>query len=427
MFVLQAPGTSSSAPDWPASARVLFRFCFVYFGLYVLTTTMLVGFLRAPLAPLQDGLVGWVATQVFRFPAPLATMSGSGDKPYDWVHVFCLLVVATGATLLWSVLDRNRTHYVRLHQWLRFVVRFGLGAMLVGYGMVKVIPSQMPAPSLTRLLAPFGHFSPMGVLWSSIGASLPYEIFAGCAEVVAGVLLFVPRTATLGALLALGIAVHVFTLNMTYDVPVKLFSFHLVLLSLLLLAPDASRLVAVLLSPSGADSSPVPGRSRRGYAWIGLAAQLLLGAFFVTAGLLHAVNAWQSYAGGATRSPLYGIWTVDEMWIDGESRPPLTTDPERWRRIVFDNHEVVGLQGMDDTFDFYRAQVDTERGRITLTIIGDPSMSRQLSFDRIADRLTLDGEIDGRHLRLRLSRLDHSTLPLLNRRFRWIQDYPFNR
>ena len=37
-------------------------------------------------------------------------------------------------------------------------------ATMVTYGMIKAIPLQMPAPPLTRLLEPFGNFSPMGVL-----------------------------------------------------------------------------------------------------------------------------------------------------------------------------------------------------------------------------------------------------------------------
>src|SRR4026208_2091617 len=99
---------------------------------------------------------------------------------------------------------------------------------MVAYGMIKAIPLQMPAPGLTRLLEPFGNFSPMGVLWYSVGASRPYEIFAGCAELAAGILICIPRTATLGALICLADAIQIFTLNMSYDVPVKLFSFHLI-------------------------------------------------------------------------------------------------------------------------------------------------------------------------------------------------------
>ena len=72
----------------------------------------------------------------------------------------------------------------------------------------------------------------MGVLWFSIGASPAYEIFIGLAEVGGGLLLFLPATAQLGAMMGLMNSIAIFTLNMTYDVPVKLFSFHLVLMSL---------------------------------------------------------------------------------------------------------------------------------------------------------------------------------------------------
>ena len=87
------------------------------------------------------------------------------------------------------------------------------------YGMSKAVPLQMPFPFLTTLLERYGDFSPMGVLWSSIGASPAYEIFTGCAELLGGVLLIFPRTTTLGALVCLADAIQVFLLNMTYDVP----------------------------------------------------------------------------------------------------------------------------------------------------------------------------------------------------------------
>ena len=66
--------------------------------------------------------------------------------------------------------------------------------------------------------------------------------FAGCAELLGGFLLMFPRTVTLGALICLADLTQIFMLNMTYDVPVKLFSFHLILISLLILAPDVKRL-----------------------------------------------------------------------------------------------------------------------------------------------------------------------------------------
>jgi hypothetical protein len=77
----------------------------------------------------------------------------------------------------------------------------------------------------------------MAVLWLQVGTSHPYEMVLGAIEVVAGALLFVPRTVTLGALVSLAGTGQIFLLNMTYGVPVKILSFHPVLMSALLLAP----------------------------------------------------------------------------------------------------------------------------------------------------------------------------------------------
>ena len=128
---------------------------------------------------------------------------GSGDKMFDWVQTLVLLVLAAAARCCGRFFDRRREHYSRLHRWFRVFVRFSLGSTLISYGSFKLIPLQMPYPPLTRLLEPFGNFSPMGVLWYSIGASRPYEMFTGSVELLCGILLLVPRTQLLGASLAL--------------------------------------------------------------------------------------------------------------------------------------------------------------------------------------------------------------------------------
>jgi UPF0716 family protein affecting phage T7 exclusion len=79
----------------------------------------------------------------------------------------------------------------------------------------------MSYPSFRSQLQPFSAFSPAGILWNSVGASPAYEIFAGVAELAAGLLLMFPQTVTLGALACLADMTQVWMLNMTYDVPVK--------------------------------------------------------------------------------------------------------------------------------------------------------------------------------------------------------------
>ncbi len=438
-----APETVASPlqPDvpvrWNPATLIAFRFCFVYFGLYVLTTQMLGGLIVLPgidVPPLEQlppvrNLTSWVATHLFRVSYPLViTGSGSGDKTFDWVHAFCLLAIAGAATAVWSFVDRSRDHYAGLHKWFHLFLRFSLGSTMVSYGMAKAIPLQMPAPGLTRLLEPFGNFSPMGVLWYSIGAARGYEIFAGCAELAGGVLLFVPRTATLGALICLADAIQIFMLNMTYDVPVKVFSFQLILMSLLVLAPDASRLANVILlnRTAGPSTRPPLLRGRRANRIV-LAAQVVFGVYLIGMGLRGAAQGWTRYGGGAPKSPLYGIWNVDEMIINGQTRSPLITDYGRWRRVVFQNPASMSFQRMNDTFVFQPVTIDVAGRSITLTK-ADKSQSGRFSFERpAADRLILDGNMDGQTVHMQLQLVDRNTFLLVNRGFHWIQEYPFNR
>jgi uncharacterized membrane protein YphA (DoxX/SURF4 family) len=103
--------------------------------------------------------------------------------------------------VVWSFVDRKRSNYELMYAWFRVYIRFALGTVLVRYGSMKLFPSQFPSPAFFTLSEPFGQASPMGLLWTFMGASRPYSIFAGAAEFVSGALLFVPWTEALGALL----------------------------------------------------------------------------------------------------------------------------------------------------------------------------------------------------------------------------------
>lgn len=449
---LQPAQSPSAAPRSHPLSALAFRFCFVYFSLYICFTQMLGTLLVLPVGdfpelgamPPMRSLVTWVARRLFGVSRPLVvTASGSGDKIYDWVQVFCVLSLAILATLGWTAVARNKGPGLGLRKWFRLLVRFAVSATMISYGMVKAIPLQMPAPQLTRLVEPYGNFSPMGVLWYSIGAAPAYESFAGCAELLAGVLLFLPRTALLGALVCLADSIQIFALNMTYDIPVKLFSFHLILLSLFLLAPEAPRLVELLLlnRPAGPSLQPPLMATRRGNR-LAVLCQAVLGAYLFAINLYSAVQGWQKYGGGAVKSPLYGIWNVTQMSIDGQIRSPLLNDYDRWRRVIFQTPTAAAFQRMDDTITSYNAAIDPAAGTIKLTKPAeldwkaglaflkpaDPNWKAGLTFLRpAADQLVLDGEMDGHRLHMQLELFDRQKFLLVSRGFNWIQEYPFNR
>jgi hypothetical protein len=434
----RVPGSPFATPaDWRRLTRVAFRFVFVYFSIYVLTTQMLQAMIPAPFRgfpPLERlrpmlPLLMWTATHVFGVTGTPVVLSGSGDKYLNWIAAAWLLAIALVAAVLWSVADRRRRAYPALFEWFRVFLRFALGASMIGYGFAKVVPLQMPYPQLSRFVEPYGHFSMMGVLWYSIGASPAYEIFVGSAEAAGGILLFLPQTALVGSLLCLIDTIAIFALNMTYDVPVKLFSFHLILMSLFLLAPDAQRVIKVLLlnqSVEPARRRPVVSGWRAQRMLI--LAQAAFGLWLVGTNVMNARQSWYTFGHGAPKPPLYGLWNVDEMTMDGQVRAPLVTDNGRWRRLVVQAPTSLRFQRMDETFADFGAKVDTAAKSIALTKPGDANWRATLRFEEPStDGLVLAGEVDGQKVRMTLSRIDLKSFLLANSGFHWIQERPFNR
>ena len=424
----------TTTAQWSVPARVAFRFCCVYFPLYALFEY---GFPNpvhpwdlpipnpATLWPARQ-VVSWAGAHVFGFKLPLPyTLDFGGDAPFDWVMVFCLAVIAALAACLWSVLDRKRSDYRVAHQWLRLFVRAVLIAMMFAYGFAKVIPNQMRSPLLVTLVQPFGMLVPQQVLWTSIGAAPAYEIFAGCAEVLGGFLLLTPRTTMFGALVCLADTVQVFVLNVAYDVNVKQFSFHLILMALFLLAPDFSRLSNLFLlnRPVAPSTQPQLFLTRRANR-TALAAQIIFGLYFAGLNIHEAWGIWRTEGRGRPEPPLYGIWDVEQFSIDGQVRAPVLTDNERWRRVILEfPWPGATIQRMDDSFAGYGGSIDLSDHTLSLTKPSDKNWRAKLTFEAVAqDQLTLDGEMDGHKIYTHLKLFERNKFAVVNHRIRWIRE-----
>jgi hypothetical protein len=430
-------GDEPPIPHWSLVTRVAFRFLAAYLGLFCLSTQIFGGLFPIPKVDIPDPatlpparqMVFWAASHVFHVTHPLVYKdSGSGDKTFDWVLAFCLLVCAALATAVWSVLDRRRVNYVTLHKWFRLFIRLALASEMILYGTIKAVPLQMPFPYLQTMFEQYGTFTLMGVLWSSIGASRAYEIFAGCAELLGGVLLIVPRTTTFGALICLADIIQVFMLNMTYDVPVKLFSFHLLLMAAFLLAPECSRLANFffLNRTAGPSTQPQLFRAPRANR-IALAVQLGFGLCLLGMNAYSARISWYTYGEGRTKPPLYGIWNVEQFSVDGQIRSALLTDAYRWRRAIFEFSTGMTVQKMDDSLTYHGASINVGANSLALTKFSDKNWKAGFTFQRpAADRLTLDGNMDGHQVHMQLQLVDRNQFRLLKPGFHWIQEYPLS-
>jgi hypothetical protein len=126
---------------------------------------------------------------------------------------------------------------------------------------------------------------------------------------------------------------------------------------------------------------------------------------------------------GAPKSPLYGIWNVEQLAIDGQVRLPVLNDYDRrWRRVIFDFTDRMFFQRWDDSYAGYDVLVDETRRTLALTKGMSRTWTSAFTYERPSpDRLILDGDMDGYHIRAELQLVERDTFRLLNSSFRWIR------
>jgi hypothetical protein len=414
---------------WPQAHLLAFRFTFVYLILYYLPFPFGAipygGRVAQKYESLWQGLVPWVGRHALHLSHEILTCANcSGDTTYDYVRVLCFLGLAFAAMVLWSFLDRSHANYQRIDQWLRLYVRLSVGAAMLMFGAAKIFRMNFQQPNFYKLLEPVGDYSLMGLLWTCMGASRGYSFFVGCLQVFGGILLFVPRLATLGALLGVAVFLNIFALNLGYDLPLKLNSFHILLACFFLVLPEARRLVNFFLLNRAAASSPKTALfdERRLNAGA-LVAQLTLGGILLCSYFYQSHDYEKRTFGAASRQPFYGIWIVDEFALGGKVRPPLLTDETRWRKVVFQFPKEVGIQSMNGSWRAHWLRRDTAKKNFTMENPNDPEKELEFTFSNPDSRsLTLEGSDRGNELLVKLHRVDEKQFALLGGGFHWIND-----
>jgi hypothetical protein len=197
---------------------------------------------------------------------------------------------------------------------------------------------------------------------------------------------------------------------------------HLLALAAFLILPDLRRLIDGLALGRRVEPAEIRPffrslRMRR--------ATLALCALLALAYTAYALNVSCRKA-QIERVPLHGIWSVDELEIDGQTRPPLVTDRERWRRVIFDHPGILAVQFMSDSRERYLLELDP--GVLTLGKRDDAKWSATLSYAQPQPgQLDLEGTLDGRKIRARLHQEKTPRFLLTTRGFHWINEKPFNR
>jgi hypothetical protein len=420
---------------------VLFRFFFVYL---LLQTSPWDFFSAIPGVPLVlgwvNGAIDWAVragnARVFHVRETLVPVNGSGDTSWAYAQLWLYLSLAVVACIVWSVADRRRPNYERALYWLRLVVRYYIAAAALSYGIIKLYALQMPFPTLSQLSTPLGDLLPMRFSWLFIGYSVPYQFFSGAMETIAGLLLLYRRTVTAGLFAATGAFLNVVMINLSYDVPVKLFASHLLFASLFMLALDAPRLVnfLVLNRPTPATTAYEPVFTAPWQRWGARAVWV----FFVWQILVSPWNSARTRYQQVNASPVQGpikvgVYAVRHYVVNTDTIPASSADTLRWKDVIFDNIAAGSVNTTDQVFwrrygrGYFRYRADTAKRTMavwkTSTIPRDSTFLFSMRYE-VPDTSTvrLHTVIRGDSIHVELVRVPRH-FQLAERQFHWLSEY----
>ena len=426
---------------WPVWQRILFRLFFVYLMLQLAPWNWLfvipgAGYL---LEYVQKG-INWAVyaanDHLFHQYDKLVPLNGSGDTSFAWTQMWLYMTVALVACVVWSVVDWRRPDYRRLNYWLRLALRFYIASAALSYGIIKIFALQMLFPTTSQLATPLGDLLPMRFSWLFIGYSVPYQVFSGVMETMAGLLLLHRRTVTAGLLAAAGAFMNVLMINLSYDVPVKLYASHLLLACIYLLALDSLRLAnfLVLNRPTPATRAWDPFWTKPWQVWGGRLVWAVVTWNILVTPFRNGYRRYKVTNAPPIAGPLKaGVYDVTSYVVNKAAMPFTAGDTLRWKDVIIDSHMAASVGTADELFQrrygrgYFRYKPDTATRMAavwkTSTIPDDSTFLFNMRYEVLdTSTIRLHTVIRGDSIHVELVRKARH-FQLAERQFHWLSEY----
>lgn len=408
---------SQPLPYWHPAKRILFRITGLYFILYFVTNHE--RWFWLPVTTFLNEQLGGTSEIIVEH-------NGSGDSIFFYIQALAMLLLSVIVGLIWGILDRKRRSYNQALYWIWTIVRYWTAYYLIMYGFGKIFLSQFPLPYLRRLVQPYGASSPMGLAWTFIGSSPRFSIFTGVAEALSGLLLLFRPTVKAGAMLGVSVLIVIVAMNFSYDIPVKLFSTHLLLAMLFILLPEAKRITTFLFTRKTVAPSDMymPVFVKLGPRLVRTSLKSIAILWLIVM-IIQFQGRGGSYAENKKKIPLYGIYTVAYVLQNNDTIPMNPNDNEQWRRLVIEFEERAAVQHFNDSFSKYEMRIDTLKQGITM--IDEKKNKTYFWYEAEGKHMVFKQGVDDDTTTIIMHRQDAEDFLLINRGFHWINERPYNR
>ncbi len=418
--------------------RCLFRFCFLFFLLFIFLMANEILPLSNPvydayMAPFHT-IIPWIGKHILHLPYAITQFPyGSFDTTYDYVMLLTVFTLSVTGAVIWTAIQKNDQNIHVLHYWLTAFIRYYCAYSMFAYGLAKLYKLQFAFPSSAALIQPLGAFSPMRLAWTFFGYSAGYNYLMGGAEFVSGLLLLFRRTTRLGAALMLVVMINVMAVNYGYDVCLKIMSTALAAMALFLLWQDRRRLIQFFIL-NRITMPEIGWRPSFRKKWMERARWVLKYGF--TLDMLYDINHdiftfKNDYSDDRKISAFDGVFNVQTYIKNGDTLAPLLTDTTRWRRLVvqdFAGGLYASVKVMSDSGTSWQIRPDTAAHRLVMTRRIDTTIKYRFSYAFSGPNdLLLLGKWKEDSVDIMLKKYDINKFILVNRGFHWINEEPYLR
>jgi hypothetical protein len=142
--------TTRTNTKWSLFQKIGFRFLFSFFCLHIFLNVLRyflgdrwIDFYYYPAFIVQNYFLKLHAT-----PRWVHQRTGGGDTLDDWTLQLACLLMALLFAIIWTTIDRKKSHYTTLRTWTKIGVRYYLSFLMLLYSITKLFVLQMPYPKL---------------------------------------------------------------------------------------------------------------------------------------------------------------------------------------------------------------------------------------------------------------------------------------
>ena len=350
------------------------------------------------------------------------------DSKYDFSRFLLIAVLSVLGATIWGVL-KGRLQRIKVKTWIITIIRYHVGLTLILYGMSKVLMLQFGEMDLLNLEDKIGSYTGMSFLWKFMSYSAFYTKATGYIEVFGGILLLFRRTTFFGAIISFVAMVNVVIIDIGYDVSVKMFAIHLLLMVVVLISYDIGKIIRFVVFNKAVEGVRYPSlfSSKQMKIKYVLKGGILI--YFIISQFYFFNTRLDREKQENQHPSLTNVYVIKKQVVNGNDIDSIpTSDSKKWDNIVINGssrlNNTMVVRTTQGRSLYFSTKIDTINRIINFyRYRGDENDSYTFKYEKLGEKsYTFEGIYKSDTISLTTQSKSKEDYRLMRNKFKWIRD-----